>query len=204
VSRYDAFFFDFDGVLADTEPVHFRVWRELLLPLGISLTWDYYERECIGVTDSAMLAKLGQLADPPKAINELMPLYPLKRERFRYVASVDPPLTSSTIAAVEALRGMKLAVVTSSRRSEVEPILLKAGILNCMTACVFGDETQNHKPLPEPYLKAVERTGADRALVFEDSPAGIASAQAAGLEVVHVRHAFDLPGLIRAAMENGA
>jgi len=200
VSRYDAYFFDFDGVLADTEPVHFRVWREILLPAGIDLNWDYYARECIGVTDVAMLAKLGQLADPPKPARELIDLYPLKRKKFAAIAANESLITDNTARAVNALRNKKLAVVTSSRKSEVEPILLKAGILANLAACVYGDEIQNHKPLPEPYLKAVERTRAERALVFEDSASGLASARAAGLDVVHVTNAADLPSLIRDAL----
>jgi len=200
MSDYDALFFDFDGVLADTEPVHWRIWHELLLPVGIRLDWDFYERECIGITDGAMLATLGRLADPPKASHELAALYPMKREQFRITVAANPPILPETIQLMQEYSQLQLAVVTSSRRLEVEPILKKCGVLPLLAACVYGDETAKHKPSPEPYLLAAERTAARRALVFEDSAAGMESARAAGIEVVQVRHASDLPALVRAAV----
>ena len=50
-NRYDAILFDFDGVLADTEPIHWSCWVEVLAPLPIELTWDIYAANCIGVQD---------------------------------------------------------------------------------------------------------------------------------------------------------
>jgi beta-phosphoglucomutase len=197
VSQHDALFFDFDGVLADTEPVHWRIWRDLLLPVGIVLDWDYYERECIGITEEAMLETLARLAHPPKAIHELSHLYPMKRKIFSEVALADPPISNETLAAVKAASLLKMAVITSSQRSEIEPILRKTQLLPIMTACVYGDDTAKHKPSPEPYLLAVERTQAKRPLVFEDSEAGLESARAAGLDTVRVKSAADLPMLIR-------
>lgn len=197
---YDALFFDFDGVLADTEPLHWRIWQEVLLPVGIDLGWDYYERECIGITEVAMLETLGRLANPPKAAHELSPLYPLKRSRFRDEVTARPPIPSETIALVKELPGLKMAVITSSQRSEIEPILKQTNLLPLMAACVYGDETAKHKPSPEPYLLAVERTQARRALVFEDSEPGLASARAAGLEAVRVTSASELPRLVRQAL----
>jgi beta-phosphoglucomutase len=200
VSRHDALFFDFDGVLADTEPVHWRIWRDLLLPVGIVLDWDYYERECIGITEESMLETLARLARPPKATHELSHLYPMKRQIFRDVALADPPISLETIAAIQAASTYKMAVITSSQRSEIESILQKTNLLQLMTACVYGDDTAKHKPSPEPYLLAVERTQARSPLVFEDSDAGLESARAAGLDTVRVKSPADLPMLIRRAL----
>src|SRR5579871_4579161 len=47
--RYDAILFDFDGVLADTEQVHFDCWRELLAPFDIHLRWPFYQKTCVGI-----------------------------------------------------------------------------------------------------------------------------------------------------------
>lgn len=200
MSRHDALFFDFDGVLADTEPVHWRIWRDLLLPVGIVLDWDYYERECIGITEEAMLETLASLAHPPKAIHELAHLYPMKRKIFRDVALADPPISGDTIAAVQAASTYKMAIITSSQLSEIEPILQKIKLLPLMTACIYGDDTAKHKPSPEPYLLAVERMQAKDPLVFEDSEAGLESARAAGLDTVRVKSPADLPMLIRRAL----
>ncbi len=81
--KYDAVLFDFDGVLADTEPLHFEAWRDTLAPAGIRLDWEYYVSSCIGLADKEMIAALGLKADPPKTLDELWPLYPLKKDRFQ-------------------------------------------------------------------------------------------------------------------------
>ena len=51
---FDAILFDFDGVLADTEPIHFACWREVLAGFGIDLASSRL-REFVGVADRAML-----------------------------------------------------------------------------------------------------------------------------------------------------
>ena len=61
-----------------------------------------------------------------------------------------------------------------------------------------GSDVTRHKPAPEPYLLAASRLGVERALVLEDSAAGIASGRAAGFEVLTVRHPSEVAGLLRA------
>ena len=48
---YDAILFDFDGVLADTEPLHCQCWAEILKPFGYELTWETFVREFVGVSE---------------------------------------------------------------------------------------------------------------------------------------------------------
>jgi HAD superfamily hydrolase (TIGR01509 family) len=68
----------------------------------------------------------------------------------------------------------------------VEPPLVRSGIRQYFQLLVTGEDVQNFKPSPEPYLLAAERLGARRPLVIEDSDAGVASGQAAGFEVLRV------------------
>ena len=191
---FDALLFDFDGVLADTEPVHFVCWREVLLDHGIDLTWPYYERECIGVADRAMLERLGAFRSPPASIDELWPSYSRKREIFRNRIAAEPPFQRETAELLGKLHGSyKLAVVSSSHRAEVEPPLEQAGILPLFQALVCGMEVRNLKPAPDPYLRAAELLGAQHPLVIEDSDAGVASGQAAGFDVLRLTSANRLP-----------
>ena len=55
----EAVLFDFDGVLLDSEPLHFACWRELLEPLGVPMDWETYRRHCVGVSDRETLALFG-------------------------------------------------------------------------------------------------------------------------------------------------
>ena len=73
---YDAILFDFDGVLVDSEPVHHAVWQEVLAPYSISLSWDEYQRRCIGVSDKEMILELCAIAGRPDEFTRLWNEYP--------------------------------------------------------------------------------------------------------------------------------
>ena len=85
--RFDAIFFDFDGVLIDSEPVHWACWREVLLPLGVSLEWEYYRDHCIGIDDREMLQTIAGDRD----WHELWAEYPKKKQLFRSKMVDSPP-----------------------------------------------------------------------------------------------------------------
>ena len=57
-----ALIFDFDGVLADTEPLHWQAWREIVEPYGIDLNWEIFKKICVGLSDAEMLNELCRLA----------------------------------------------------------------------------------------------------------------------------------------------
>jgi beta-phosphoglucomutase len=175
--------FDFDGVLADTEPVHHRSWNQTLEPLGIQLDWADYQRNFVGVADEVALRKRLRLSDDdgPGA------LVAQKRALFRQGLAESQLILPDTIALLEELRNIyRLAVVSSSYLSEVEPPLIRAGIRPCFQFLITGEDVQNFKPSPEPYLLAAKRLGASRPLVIEDSDTGVASGLAAGFEVLRV------------------
>jgi HAD superfamily hydrolase (TIGR01509 family) len=197
MSRYDAILFDFDGVLVDSEPVHFVCWQEILQPFGLTLDWKTYCEQGIGVSDRAMLAMLCKQSDPPLDIELLAAEYPRKKDIFRTKMLAAPSISRTVIDLLDSLADYKLAVVTSSGRNEVEPILEAAGIRSRFHAAVFGGDVKHLKPAPDPYRLAVERLGVSRALVIEDSEAGIASGIAAGLDVLRVPTQEAMPELVR-------
>jgi beta-phosphoglucomutase len=191
--QFDAVIFDFDGVLVDSEPVHYQCWLEILSRHGVTLDWETYEAHCIGVSDRAMLQMLCQKASGPLDFEKLWSDYPSKKELFRERMMHADAIAREVRKLIEDLRPKyKLAVVTSSGRREVEPILANAGILDKLDTVIYGEDVKNLKPAPDPYLLAVERLGISRAIAIEDSQAGIASARAAGLEVIELRRQADL------------
>ncbi|MEO8592396.1 MAG: HAD family phosphatase [Candidatus Solibacter sp.] len=197
MSLFQAIFFDFDGVLLDTEPIHCACWAEILAPAGITLSWEYYRENAIGIDDRDVLRTLARNATPPLDFDTLWALYPAKRRLFQQRVA-DPPFDSELKTLLPSLeRDYKLAVVSSSSASEIEPLLVAGGIRQHFQTIVGGSDVTRHKPAPEPYLLAGSRLGVERALVLEDSAAGIASARAAGFEVLPVRHPSEVAGLIR-------
>lgn len=192
----EALLFDFDGVLADTEPVHWACWRDILAGEGIELDWEYYQRHCIGLSEREFLSAIGRRSNPPRSVDELWPLYKLKQNRFADHVAREAVISERTREIIKRHAHIALGVVTSSCRVEIEPILIKEKVFEHMKTCVYGDEVQNLKPAPDPYVLALERLGVGHAVVFEDSEAGMASARAAGCRVVQVKRAEELPELV--------
>jgi len=195
--EFEAILFDFDGVLLDTEPVHWACWAEVLAGVGLTLTWEYYRDYCIGIDDRDMLLAIARAADPPREWNSLWALYPAKKKLFQKRMSqpqFDPALTE----LLGNLDGeYKLAVVSSSSCVEIDPLLIAGGLRRHFQTIVGGEDVAHHKPAPDPYLLAARRLKSRTALVVEDSEAGIASGRAAGFEVLPVKHAAEVPELVR-------
>jgi len=195
--RWDAILFDFDGVLADTEPLHWRCWNEILAQFSIRLSWETFQRECVGTSDRSLVERLAAQHQPPIPFEELWSQYPSKKELFRTRIS-GVPFPVETVDLLRELTGSyKLAVVTSSARVEIEPALIHGGIRACFHELVCGKEVEHLKPAPDPYLKAAELLSARKPLVIEDSDSGVASARAAGFEVLRVTDAQRMAAAVR-------
>ena len=187
---FDAILFDFDGVLADTEPVHFAAWAEALAPLGVTFDWDFFREHCVGIDDRSMVPFLAACVDPPCDPERLWARHPEKVALFRRWTLESPPFAPELDGFLERLHGpYKLAVVTASARVEIEPLLKAGGIARHFDALVCGKEAGRNKPAPDPYLQAAKLLGAKNPLVVEDSEAGIASGRTAGFEVLAVEAA---------------
>lgn len=200
---YDAVLFDFDGVLADTEPLHCDCWAEAVRPLGIRLDWEMYRSIGIGASDRDLAEFLAQRAGPPITSAQLLALHPEKQRLFKDRVLLDPPIPPYIPELINSLSGIKLAVVTSSFRSEIDPILLRAGLRPAFLTLVAGDDVRYLKPSPEPYLLAANRLQVNSPLIVEDSEAGCASGRAAGFDVLRVAGPSEVPAAVRQALLTG-
>jgi beta-phosphoglucomutase len=197
LNTYDAILFDFDGVLVDSEPVHVECWSEILGDFGLSLKWESWAAECIGVSDRQMLERMSKQVHPAIDVETLYATYPRKRDRFRQLMEQRMPFFDGARELFESLHEYRLALVTSSGRPEVEPVLRKAGLFEYFDATVCFGEVAKIKPAPDPYLKAAEMVGAKRPLVVEDSEAGVESGRAAGFDVLRIVSPSQVPDALR-------
>jgi beta-phosphoglucomutase len=200
VTQYEAILFDFDGVLADTEPLHFESWAEVLKPLGISLDWQTFEKYCIGIPDRVVAEFFRGLVHPPADFDSVWARHPAKRALFLAKLLEKPFFLPEVRALIDSLRSYKLGVVSASSRIEIEPALEAAGILRCFEVVIGTEDVERTKPAPDPYMLAMRRLGITKALAVEDSEAGLASARAAGLDVLHIPKPADMPGLLKARL----
>lgn len=193
-NRYDALLFDFDGVLADTELVHYAAWRDTLAPFGLEIEWAWYQANCVGIGDYVLAPCFG-VGDPAALVTE-------KQQRFREALASAPPFLPQTEALIRELSLIySMAVVSSSFRTEVKPPLERAQLDGCFQAILCGDDVTHVKPAPDLYLKAAGILNVRKPLVIEDSEAGVASGEAAGFEVLRVTGPAHLPDELRERLQ---
>jgi HAD superfamily hydrolase (TIGR01509 family) len=180
----------------DSEPLHFACWREVLAPFGFQPGWDDYAANCIGVADREMIRRLCRMAGRDDWFDAVWAEYPRKKQLFRERAAANPPMPDSTREWLLGWTGCPLAVVSSSGRLEIEPVLDAAGVRGIFATVVTGDDVSRLKPHPDPYLLAAGRLSARWPLVVEDSTAGLASAAAAGFPALRIPDARDTARLL--------
>jgi beta-phosphoglucomutase-like phosphatase (HAD superfamily) len=200
--RFDAILFDFDGVLADTEPLHFECWQTILTPHGIRLDWETYNSVGRGVTDHEMIRSFCRLADPPASFDRVWSDYPAKVALFRQTTALRQVITEQVCELLAELHagGYRLGVVSSSARAEVAAALDAAKLRPLLGALVCREDVPRHKPHPDPYRRGAALLQARRPLVVEDSDPGEASGVAAGFEVLRVDRCEAMPDLLRSCL----
>ena len=191
---------DMDGVLVDSEALHWESVHDVLLALGvISSTERLPER--IGWGDEALWTELKrryQLSESPTALTEL------RAERAeRRLCEAPPPRIRGSREGLLALRArdpqLRFAVVSASPLKQMALSLLEyEGLFELMISGV--DDCAENKPSPEPYLTAMARLAVEpaRCWIFEDSPTGLRAALASGARVWRLKTAPD--ALIEASL----
>lgn len=183
-----AVLWDMDGLMIDSEPLWTLAEAELAGRLGGTWTPEIKALVVGHRLDTAIPAILGfyGLEPTPARVAEAGEAMQARMvELFTTRALPLLPGVADLLAAVEAA-GVPMALVSSSYRALVDAVLGHG--VGPFAVTVAGDEVAHAKPAPEPYLTAAARLGVDpaRCVVLEDSPAGVASGEAAGCAVVAV------------------
>jgi HAD superfamily hydrolase (TIGR01509 family) len=189
-SALAAVIFDLDGVLVDTEPLGFQVVNNLVAEYGLAMSWEEYV-PIIGTTISAwdVLIRRHEL---PGSREEWSDRFWEELQRHVDAGQVKAlPGVYEALTAV-GLRGLKLGLASSSRRSYVFGILGALGVTATFEAVVCREDVDRGKPDPAPFLEAARRLHVEPAncLAIEDSPAGLAAARAAGMRALAVRTVY--------------
>jgi HAD superfamily hydrolase (TIGR01509 family) len=202
-----AIVFDFDGVIANSEPLHFRAYRDVLNEEGVTLTEaDYYARY-LGFDDvgafNAIAADRGQQWDAVR-VTRLMDRKAIRMEELEREASVLFPGAKAAIEAAAA--AMPIAIASGALGAEIRRVLAHANLTSHFSAIVAAEDTPSSKPAPDPYVKAVALLSAAHGAIpasdcvaIEDSKWGLESARAAGLRTVAVAHTYGADDLQAAA-----
>ena len=191
-----AVIFDFDGVLADSEPVHLHVFQTVLDQIGITLTAEEYYARYLGYSDRDAFIHVLQDRGRTLADDELDALIDTKKDIFPQAIG-DHALYPGAAACIDRVAAaVPVAIASGALRHEIELILDRSGIRDRFPLIVAAGETPRSKPAPDPYARAFEllresgRLRDDAApsdvVAIEDSEWGLQSARGAGLRTMAV------------------
>lgn len=196
-----AVIFDFNGVIANDEPLHLELFRRILGEEGIPLTEEEYHAKYLGfdnfkcfraaLTDAGREHQAGDNCYVTEliarktgyyleAINERFLLFPGVVDLARKLAAAYP-----------------MAIVSGAEREEIEHVLRRGEIRDCFHVIITSADISTGKPDPEGFLKALShlnslgpRIQPDECLVIEDSVAGVRAAKSAGMQCLAVTNSY--------------
>jgi HAD superfamily hydrolase (TIGR01509 family) len=182
-----ALIFDFDGLIIDTESPEFQAWHEVFARHGHELSRDLWA-DLVGRprTYFDMYAYFKELNGP---LTDLETLRSQRRARVIQLVLEQPvlPGVEQYLCEARAL-GLQIGLASSSGGDYVRGHLRRLNLFDYFDATKCFEDTESHKPEPEPYLAVLDALGVlpGEALAFEDSPNGVAAARAAGIFCVAV------------------
>lgn len=192
-----AIVFDFDGVLADSEPLHFRALRDCLVAEGIAIDEEEYVRTYLAYDDRGAVRIALERHGLPFDAARVEAAARRKAELFEVFLRDVPFLPGARELVLELARSFPLAIASGALRGEIEAILDAGRLRHAFSAIIGAEDVRQGKPHPEPYLAAVARLRPladglrpEECLAFEDSMPGVASAMAAGMKVVAVTNSY--------------
>jgi beta-phosphoglucomutase len=197
-----AIVFDFDGVLADSEPLHLRSYQEIFEPHGVKLDTRTYCERYLGFDDEGAFRQI--IADYGLMLGdeEIELLMVEKSRRFAALVSGQNVLYPGAAACARALAAVwPVGVASGALRHEIELMLRGAGLTDTFKFIVAAGETERTKPAPDPYLRAAELHGVppSACVAIEDSRWGLESARTAGLRTIAITHTYPREELTRNA-----
>ena len=205
-----AVIFDFDGVIVDTEPLHYKSFQMILEPIGLGFSWQDYVETYMGFDDRDAFIEAFASAGKELRSDEMNVLIQQKAILFRKVIQDGVVAYPGVVELIRRLHSEKipLAISSGALKSDIDPILVILGIEQCFDIIVTADDVTRSKPSPESYQLAFDRLSSlhensfekSSTVAIEDTPAGILSARAAGLHVIAVSNSYSPEKLSDATM----
>jgi beta-phosphoglucomutase len=209
-----AIVFDFDGVIANSEPLHFRAFRDALAGFSIELSEDDYYARYLGYDDLGAFRAIARDRARTLSAHDLDRLMADKASRMEALEAVDSVLFPGAAEAIRrAAAAVPIAIASGALGAEIRRVLDGADLTRYFAAIVAAEDTPASKPSPDPYQRAVALLSSAMGepglppadcVAVEDSRWGIASARAAGLRTVGVTSSYGAEELSEADVVIGS
>jgi beta-phosphoglucomutase len=187
-----AFLFDLDGVIVDTAKYHYLAWQKIASRLNINFTLKDNEllKGVSRVRSLDIILELGNYTASQEDKNKW--LVEKNQEYLSYLVNMDKnEILPGVMRVLDFLKEKKQLIALGSASKNARPILEKTGILDYFDVIVDGNNVINAKPDPEVFLIAARNlnTEAKKAIVFEDSVAGIQAANIGNMTSIGIGEA---------------
>jgi beta-phosphoglucomutase-like phosphatase (HAD superfamily) len=185
---FSGLIFDCDGTLVDTAPAHYHAIAQALATQGHRMDRDWYFART-GLTPDALLdAQESAAADfgNPTAPLDRAAVFGTYNQHFQSGIHLLQEVEAVASLARQWHGRVPLAVASNGRLPNVQASLRTVGLLPLFDTIVSADDVAHGKPAPDCFLMAAEKLGVrpEDCLVWEDAPAGIAAAKAAGMACI--------------------
>lgn len=208
-----AVIFDFNGVIVDDEPIHFRLFQKVLAEEGITLTEKAYYARYLGFDDRGAFIAGFQEHQRPLDDAKLRQLIERKavyyQDTIRSAVTIFPGVSK---LVAELAKTLPLAVASGALRHEIETILGTAGLREHFRAIASAEDVERGKPEPDIFLKALASLNEQskdslepgNCVVIEDSKEGVRGARRAGMKCLAVTnsHPAELLGEAHAIVKS--
>ncbi len=190
-----AIVFDFDGVIANSEPLHYLGFRDVLAGEAVALTEEVYYDELLGYDDVGVFRAVAATHGRPWTPAKIAGLVERKAQRLEQLEREVSVLFPGAADAIRRAAGIvPIAIASGALGAEIRRVVDREQLTTLFTAIVAAEDTPRSKPSPDPYLRALAllsaSAGADLpaadCVAIEDSHWGLESARAAGLRTVAV------------------
>lgn len=186
VINLKAIIFDMDGVIINSEPLHFKLERELLEELGGSIDRDEHE-SFVGTTDVNMWSAFKDKFNLKPTVDEMVEM---KRNRFmENIPNLEliPNFFEFMMEVYD--RGYKIALASSNNKKAVDKIVETFELEKYFDFIINGEEVENGKPDPEIFLAVSNNLKLEPkdCLVIEDAKNGVAAAKDAGMKCIGLK-----------------
>jgi beta-phosphoglucomutase len=196
-----AVIFDFDGVITDSEILHFRAINQVLAHYGTQITKNDYYKKYLGFNDADCYEAFINHGLLKTGTHQIKELIEEKKKIYKQLAQTEGKMIEGVHDFLEMLErnSVPMAICSGSLLTEVEMVLEDARLRHLFEVIVSGEQVHKGKPDPEGYVLTLKRLNenhkkpiaSEQCVVIEDSHWGLEAAKEAGMHTIAVTNSYD-------------